>query len=230
MIILKKNELNNMMIISIKKQKEFPISKLELTKNIVSIEKNELVKNNSSLKEDYIQILEFNPKISLYCEQPIKIIFQANNKLNYYEPDFYIEYIRGKKELIEINPEKKFKIGYLEYLKKNKVIKEFCDSNNIDYNILTEKEIRNDLLFNSTFLLNFKSAKYGFRQEDTMIIHELLDKYEKLTITQLLDFSTNEQNRKAELLYVIWYMVANYFIKIDLTQKISMNSTIYKYK
>lgn len=219
-----------MLTISIKKQRNIPISKMGLTGGISSVKENRMVEFESSLERDFIQIIEFDSKVFFYCEQPIKIYYKQDEISHYYTPDFYIEYFNGEKEIIEIKYEEDLRINKLIYDYKFRMADEFCELNGISFKILTEKDIRNFTLFNARFLLNYKIPKFGLVQYDRGIIYEILDKHDELTVRDLISKTSLDKYRQAEMLYLLWYMVANYWVKIDLSQKISMDSIITKNK
>lgn len=90
------------MIISLKKQSYIKLSKMSLTGRISSVTNNSVVEFESSLERDFIYLLEYNPEVNQYFEQPIIIKFYFKRKEKSYIPDFYVEYSEDKKELIEI--------------------------------------------------------------------------------------------------------------------------------
>lgn len=221
------NKLQKKMVISPKKQRDIAISNLSLTGSISSIKNNDAIQFESSLERDYIYLLEFDKEVYRYIEQPFKLHYYQDNILKYYIPDFYIEYWNGLKELVEIKYHEDCIKNKMIYQKKFKVADSFCKANNIDFKVLTEKEIRTHQLFNATFLLSYKHPKYGFNMNNTQIILKTLEQYGQLTVNQLLDISVKSENGKAELLYVIWYLVSNYLVYFDNNMKLSMETKLW---
>lgn len=215
------------MVISRKKQRIIPLSTLSLTGSISSIKNNDFVQFESSLERDYIYLIEFDNRVFRYYEQPFKLFYYQNNTYKYYVPDFFVEYWDGLRILIEIKYYDDLIKNRKEYQKKFNVAEEFCNNNNIIFKVLTENEIRVPQLFNAKFLLSYKNPKYGFNLEHTQIIFNTLNKYEKLSVQQLLDISVKNESFKAELLYVLWYMVSNYLVYFDDNQKLNMETQIW---
>jgi TnsA endonuclease N terminal len=58
----------------------------------------------SQLEQDYIYLLEFDPDVTSYQEQPQTISYTLNGKKRRYTPDFFVH--RGcKRQIIEVKPE-----------------------------------------------------------------------------------------------------------------------------
>ena len=220
-------DIQKKITISPKKQREIPLSKLSLTGSISSIKKNEFVQFESSLERDYIYLLEFDREVKNYYEQPFKLFYYHYNTKKYYVPDFFVEYWNGQRKLVEIKYKNDLNENSSLYERKFETAKAFCIENKYDFKILTEEDIRIPLLYNAKFLLSYKYPKYGFNNDDTQIVINVLDKYEKLTVCQLLDFSVESALRKAELLYVIWYMVSNNFVYCNVDSKLNMKTKLW---
>jgi hypothetical protein len=58
----------------------------------------------SLLERDFIFLLEFDPEVVAYREQPIKLTFCLDDKKRTYTPDFLLERAGGRKQLVEVKP------------------------------------------------------------------------------------------------------------------------------
>lgn len=213
------------MIISFKKQRNIDLSNISLTGSITSIKNNSIVEFESSLERDFIYLLEYDNNVRKYFEQPIKISFYYNNCQKFYIPDFFVEYDNGKKQVIEI----KYKADLNDELNKIKfrVANDFCKRNNIEFKVFTEDDIRTNLLFNSKFLFYYKNPQLEINRTDIEILFNMLSKNKKLIISDLINECTKVYERQAELIYVLWYMLAREFICYNKNCKLSMNSVVW---
>ncbi|MDX9694389.1 MAG: TnsA endonuclease N-terminal domain-containing protein [Bacteroidales bacterium] len=214
-------------IISPKKQRNISLSKISLTGSISSIKNNDSVQFESSLERDFIYLVEFDKKVYRYLEQPFKLFYYQYNSQKYYIPDFYVEFWNGLKQIVEIKYNDDLIANKSIYQKKFNIAEEFCKKNGIEFKILTEKEIRSPKLFNAKFLLSYQNPKYGFNNNDTQIILNVLKQYEQLTVQQLLDISVKSDDKKAEMLYIIWYMVSNYLVYFDNEIQLSTETKLW---
>lgn len=215
-------------IISFKKVRDFGLKNFSLSGNIISIKRNDLISFESSLERDFIYLLEYNSEIIQYCEQPIKISYQKKGKKSYYVPDFYVKYSDERpNEIIEVK--------YSEDLLKNKnkfedkfiAAQLFCDKNGFNFKILTEKEIRNDLLFNCKFLLNYRKPRVDINFEEVEMLQNFIKSNDDSTPSNVIELFNADLEYKAQILYTLWFMIANDLVKSDLNSKLTMNSKIW---
>lgn len=210
-----------------------------LSGNFVSTKnKNKLIQFESSLERDYVYLLEFNPEVYCYLEQPLKIIYTNNsNKKKSYIPDFLVRYRNPiiKDELIEIKYHSDLVKNYLLYKPKLVAAEEFCKKNSLTFRLLTDKNIREenfDYLKNIKFLFRYRvilqnSATNNFEEDDVFLIIQTLREVKVCSILDLLNKLSPKTQRKSELLFYIWYLIAKKYIGCDLKIKLSMNSIIW---
>lgn len=217
-----------MVIISFKKSRKIGRNSLSITGQISSVKNNDIIEFESQLERNLIYILERRIDVEMYCEQPIIIEYFDGNKKRKYIPDFYIKYFDGKEELIEVKYQNEL-LEKKEVLEgKFKAAREFCNSNNILFRVLTEDDINTCEFFNSKFLSNYRRPPFKPNLGDIEYILNILNKFEKMTVNNLLDECSKDDSRKAELLFHIWYLISNYLIKFNEEENLSMNTLIWK--
>ena len=109
---------------------------------------------------------------------------------------------------------------------KFKAAQEFCQKNNLHFQIVSEDTIRNDYLENCKFLWRYRFNNNHINWTDVDYIWSKLDR--KRSVKDLLDILTEDDNKKAEFLYLIWYLVASSVINCNLKLKLNMNTEIWK--
>lgn len=217
-----------MVIISFKKSRKIGRNSFSITGQIFSVKNNSLIEFESQLERNLTYILERRRDVRMYCEQPIEIEYFDKNTKRKYIPDFYVQYQNGQQEIIEVKYEKELleKKDLLE--PKFKAANEFCNSNNISFKILTETHINTHQMFNSKFLANYKTPRFKTNLGDIEYILDTLGKLEQTTVTNLINECSSDDNRKAELLFHLWYLVSNYLVNFNEEEKLSMNTLIWK--
>lgn len=90
----------------------------------------------SSWEREFIDYLDNNNKISSFYVESITIKYHYD-QIRHYIPDFLVEYVDGKKEIIEIKPScfLEHKINKLKFAAARK----YCEENNMKFRVLTEK-------------------------------------------------------------------------------------------
>lgn len=108
-------------------------------------------------------LLECNPKVLTYCEQPLTIQGEYGGKLVKTRFDTWAKYIDGSEEFMEIKYSDCFKEGHKSYnntIKQTSVQHQWCLENNKEYVIRTEKDI-----LSSLYLINNLKKIYCFVRE-----------------------------------------------------------------
>ncbi|WP_313004655.1 TnsA endonuclease C-terminal domain-containing protein, partial [Chryseobacterium gleum] len=110
--------------------------------------------------------------------------------------------------------------------------------NNLIFKVADEIHIREHReieLYNCKFLHRYKNYFYNINKDRTafpilnenlVLLRTKLKELKKCTVSELIVQSARDSDKQAELIFLIWYMVSNNFIKIDLTQKLTLNSII----
>jgi hypothetical protein len=118
-----------------------------------SVKMRRMIQYESLVELDYIHLLEFDPAVSRYAEQPIKIPYRDYGKLRYYTPDFHVQK-GGQNWLIEC---KSARFIETEDTKRNQSIADnWCPKNGYCYRVITDDEIRTGYrLTNAKFLIDY---------------------------------------------------------------------------
>ena len=203
---------------------------------ISSSKTNRQHKFESSLERDFIEIVDFNDNVKHYCEQPVTIEYKLDGVSHYYTPDFIVYYNSKtiKPLLCEIKHRKDLKKNWNELKPKFKAAIQYASNNNWRFKIITEKEIRNQYLENIKFLSNYKEDKIdrlgfltGINEIDFKLLRFNMEEIKITTPEELMFMSTSNKEKQAELLYTIWYLVANFWVKCDLSKPLTIKSEIW---
>ena len=191
----------------------------------------------SSLERDFIKIIDYNYNVHHYCEQPVTIEYINDSNHRRYTPDFLVYYrenMKLKPTLFEIKYRKDLKENWSVLKPKFRAAIEYSKKKNWNFKIITEVEIRTQYLDNIRFLENYKKEKIdkngflsGIDDNDFNILTYNIDKIKITTPEELMLMSSNNKYKQAEFLYVIWYLVANNWIKCDLNYPLSIKSEIW---
>lgn len=224
----------------LKRVREITLKSSSLT-GIVNIGQiNRSIQFESSLERDFIYLLEFNPNVKFYLEQPLEIIYEdSNGKKRKYTPDFIIEYFDGKVELIEIKYESTLLSKKEELEVKFTAARNFCMESNLEFKIITEILIRIEKeleLYNYKFLsryksfygnINIKESAFEPFNNDLKLILNKMNILKKCKIIELVENCANDNDKKAEIIFLTWYLIANKLIITDFSKKLSVNSIIW---
>ncbi len=223
-----------------KRVREILLKKFSLTGVINISQVNKPVQFESSLERDFIYLLEFNSNVKFYLEQPLEIKFEdLEGKKRKYTPDFIVEYFDGKIELIEIKYKSVLISKRDELEVKFDAAKKFCKKNKFEFKVITDEYIRNEKeseLINYKFLsryrsffknINLNKSAFERHNSDFNLITIKINELQKCTIIELVNNCANDDDKKAEIIFLTWYLIANKLIYTDFSIKLSLNSIIW---
>jgi uncharacterized protein (DUF2164 family) len=212
------------MTISYKKVNNYEVPDFVLSEPIIEVEKNTVYKSLTPLESDYLHSLEFNKYVRRYIVKPFIFDYLDGNMVKPFIPNIYFENWDNEKHLqYVVDSENDEKLTPMV----PELFKEFCIANRITFSIVTEKDIRTPFLSNSKFLLDFINPKMGFNFYDTIFIISILEKNNRITVSELLSIISDDIEKKAEMLYVVWYMISNNLIYCDLYKRLSMDTIVW---
>jgi hypothetical protein len=125
-----------------------------------SFKYNRMVSSYSDLEYDNWILIETDPKIQAYCEQPLRIVCICNGKKSETVFDMWVKNAFNQEEIIEVKYNTELQPKHPKYEKNMRQIetqKKWCLDNDITHSIKTDVEIRGNriLLDNKKRILSF---------------------------------------------------------------------------
>ncbi|MEK4973669.1 TnsA endonuclease N-terminal domain-containing protein [Niallia sp. FSL R7-0648] len=170
----------------------------------------------SDLEYEHWLLVESDPQIVDFCEQPLEIISPINGKAKNSIFDMWVKYKNGNQEFREIK--------YSTDLKKANVIEQitvqqdWCIKNGYKHRVKTEKEIRENRCLLSNLKIILKTIKQSVPSEiDQYKIKKLLkDNFpQRTSLETIIQISKISPHR---LLSVIGFMIINGEIQSNISQ------------
>lgn len=87
--------------------------------------------------------LDSNPNVETWSYEKIVIEYVSNlktKKVRKYYPDFFVKYLDGMMEIIEVKPKRR--LEQLTVKKKTEAAKQWCSEHGMTYKVLTEIELK----------------------------------------------------------------------------------------
>lgn len=212
-----------MVIISFKKTFEIDSKNFLLNTDSLIIQKNSEKKVKSQFAKDYTHILENDYKVISYCEQPFKINYFFQNSVKKFIPDFYVKYDDQSECIIF------FDLGLIN-ISEIKEVENILKKNAIHYQRLTLESVEStsNLVFNYKFLSNYHNKGKYISDLDIQLIFKIVDKFKKITVKNLLDEIGITFERRAELLFIVWYLINSKLLNFNKEEKLSINTIIWE--
>jgi hypothetical protein len=180
----------------------------------------------SNLEYDHWVLVETNPYIINFCEQPLKIELEVEGKKHSTIFDMWVKWKDGKEEFIEIKYHSDLQHGNKRFektLKQLNLQKRWCEKENILYRVITEKEIRGNtiILENKKIILPYLRNNLKIAETTLHTVHkEIKQGTSKLDDLYLKISNLSRQHIKQSFyILIIKEMVHSNFSEIPLGPK-----------
>lgn len=185
-----------------------------------SLKMRRLVWWESQIERDYIYLLEFDPAVISYEEQPLRISYHLNRKERYYTPDFLVE--RADKSLIiEVKPEEE--VQKKENQRLFHIASAICARNNYEFVIVTDKMIRVQPRLNNIKLLTRYQRTPINDPHYQIICYELFAKNSEISLNEVMQFFASRSIDKQVVFSLLYWGV----LAVDLMRPIGGGSVVH---
>jgi hypothetical protein len=185
------------------------------------------------LLRDLLTLLNFDLNVLHYQQQPVQIKYRdSQGRQRAYTPELLITYrtdivpakwmppllceVRCREDLFE---------NWTDLKPKLRAARAFARRRKLQFQILTEREIRTPYFYNARFLLPYRQLETNWGHADLLMdtLHEL-----RVADPQtLLAACSASQTHRLELLSSLWQMVSLKRIGVDLTERLTMRHTLW---
>ncbi|RDL44137.1 heteromeric transposase endonuclease subunit TnsA [Marinomonas piezotolerans] len=200
---------------------------------IAASKKSEAGFFESTLERDFLSLLEFDSDVLSFDVQPVKVDFQnAEGKSRSYTPDVLVEYRHGSSIFPSVD-NILFEVKYRNDIKQNwdilkpkfKAAIRHANQNGMRFKVVTEKEIRTPYLENIRFLLPYMHLEQDEQYSELLV--ETLQKLSNCSIEELVRSVFFDKWKQAELITVLWTLIATRQIRTDLSIPLTMSATVW---
>lgn len=187
-----------------------------------SMKMKRMIAFESLIERDFIYLLDYDPFVTWFEEQPVRIEYEYEEKQLHYTPDFLL--VEQKQQvLVECKPEKF--VDTEENRRKFTVARLWCQEKSRQFRIITEQQIRAGYLLQNVKLL----TQYARQQTDPVIRSQILAvlQYTQSTST-VKDIVRCLPSHPSHVVSAhILYLAYHHQIKLDLNQApISEETTV----
>lgn len=183
----------------------------------------------STLERDLLILLNWNPYVESFLCQPITINYNDGSKHRKYTPDLLVKYANKKQPplLIEVKHRKDLKKDWAELKPKFRAAIHYAKQHNMRFKIMTEIEIRTQLLKNIVFLEPFSNFKWLEHEDVSLKITDTMGVLRQSTPKDLISSLMYAEENQAKAIRWIWRLIYDGRLETDLTKPLTMNSPIW---
>ncbi|TNC81491.1 MAG: heteromeric transposase endonuclease subunit TnsA [Oleiphilus sp.] len=195
-----------------------------------SIKMNRAISFESTLERDFYLLLDHENSVDFYEEQPRTIKYKHLSKNRTYTPDTLVRRLSESQEdytLYEIKYRSDLFSNWMKLKPKFKAAIRFCNEQNWKFKIMTEVEIRTPRLKNLEFLDHFRSTVSQNEDAIRQALLESMLSLQKATPQELIAVTFSDFSNRAEALPVLWRMIVEGGIGVNLDCPLDMNSPLF---
>lgn len=177
----------------------------------------------STLERDFYLLLEFDPAVTKFITQPVKLVYRMPNKSRRsYTPDTLVFYSDGRLPgLFEVKYADELAQKGAELEPRFEAARLHAAGQGWTFEVITEERLRGQLLKNAQFLLPFM-----WRSMDPQKVQQLSSLVLARTSPEAL-LARFPPAERGEWLPVLWHLVAVRAIKCDLDAPLGMQMEIW---
>jgi len=196
-------------------------------KNIVgkfpSLKLGRMVFFESRLERDQIYLMEYDPEVVFYEEQPLLIEYIVAGKRYKYFPDFKVVTASGQHLLLECKAEKFVATDKNQH--KLAAGKAWCDARNWQFRLITEQVTRTGCRLENVMLL-WQFARHSIPLDTKAQIYNIMNNGQSLTV-DTLSRQINPDNPQAAIVPIL-NMIFHHELSAPLDEaRISDISPVY---
>ncbi len=187
----------------------------------------------SSLERDFLLLLDFDPEVEYYEEQPVKITYpDARGRHRTYTPDVLVRYRIGPLQvrptqtlLCAVKYRDDLRQHWRDYRPKFRAAQRYARQQGWRFRLVTERHVRTPYLENVKFLRSYQAISINASYR-TRILNALLE-LEETDPASLLPALSQDRWQQAQILPMLWQLIASRQIGTDLRQPLTMQSRIW---
>lgn len=208
------------------------MNRRSMTGLVVSRKNDRVTSFESSLERDFFLLLDFDPAVARYEEQPVRIEYvDATGRRRTYIPDVLVYYHDAPGASSDTQPllcEVKYRqdlfANLKEYKPKIRAGRTHARRRGWRFKIVTEREIRTPYLDNARFLRPYRRLEAG--ENDTRPLLDTLREMGEANPKEVLLAVQRDRIKRAELLPILWNLLADGHITADLSRPLTMSTRI----
>lgn len=203
-----------------------------MTGMVASRKNDRMTGFESSLERDFLLLLDFDPTVARYEEQPVRIEYaDATGRRRTYTPDVLIYYHYDPTVSVDTRPllcEVKYRddlfANWKEYKPKIRAGRAHAHGCGWRFQIVTEREVRTPYLENAKFLRPYRRIEVD--EGNIILLLDTLRGMGEADPESVLTTIHHDRTKRAELLPILWRLLADGHITADLSQPLTMRTRI----
>jgi len=173
----------------------------------------------SQIERDYLYLLEIDPDVVSYEEQPLKIRYYLDGEPHLYTPDFRV-IRRDKQQIVEVKDKKS--AGKEEYVELFRRAAPICQEQGYEFVVVTDHDIRIQPKLDNIKLI-YKYAQASVTSMHQILLYSVFADSETLILEEIIGGFASK-GIPSSVVYALIYLG---ILSIDLMQPIGKASAVH---
>ena len=213
-----------------------------VTARLSSAKLGRTVQAESLLEYDFLNILDFDPRVEKYGEQCLAVPWtDESGRRKRYHPDVLVKFnalamkadSRLGATVYEVKPAEILRARFPELKRRYRATVSCLKGTGVRFKLITDRQISRDFAANVRFLLCYKHERF---QDDKSLSERAMDAgllalvrglKEPTTPRAILEHFSSDFDQRARLLARIWYFVAVCALEADLIAPLTMDTALW---
>jgi hypothetical protein len=184
-----------------------------------SLKMQRLICWESQIERDYIYLLEFDPAVSSYAEQPLRISYYRDARERHYTPDFLVKKL-DKNLIVEVKQEVEARKE--ENQRLFRIASAVCAHNNYEFVLVTDTMIRVQPRLDNVKLLTRYQRVPIHDPQYQIICYELFAKCSEVCFGEVTQFFASRNIGQQVAFSLLYWGI----LVVDLMQQITAESLV----
>jgi hypothetical protein len=186
-----------------------------------SLKMGRMVAFESLIERDYIYLLDYDPAVTEFGEQPLTIDYVEDGKKLHYTPDFKVE-LDGTTLLVECKPAKY--VDTEDNQRKFAAGVAYCADCGWEFQVVTEEQIRAGFRLQNIKLVT-RHARFKVQADFRSRVYSVLKAHQEMSLGQLAT-AIDAANVPAAMAG-LYYLAYRHMLVLPIdTEKVSENSVV----
>ena len=190
-----------------------------ITGSFPSLKLGRMVAFESTLERDYLYLLDFEPSVTTFEEQPLTITYEHDGKVRRYTPDFLIREA-DREVLVECKPAAK--LEHNDNPLKFAAARIYCEERGWSFRVVTDMELRRGYLLENIKRLTYY-ARATVPTDLAFAVTHLCHESEGLTIIEIVD--QLPQFGPEQVTVAVWHLVYHHHLRLSPNRPLSDPTT-----
>jgi hypothetical protein len=209
--------------------RKIPRNRRSLTGYFASLKMQRMVAFESALERDTFALLEYDPAVEEYVEQPLHVYYADGEFKRVHIPDILAKYKPGwgldyEHCLFQVKYSEELLARWSEFHAPLRAASRYAHNRGWKFKLATERSVKTKFLKNVKLLLPYRGRSLDLEAAKT-VLDAVPDQSDKFSLGDLLSSVEKRLSRRVAA-GVIWQLIAWHSLQVDLHHDVNLHTKV----